>query len=718
MAAWRRLALLAAALAAALASPAPDWRRSAVVYRVDVRLFRDGDGDGVGDLAGAAEGLRPLAEMGVDAVWLSPVFPGAAEHLAGRGVANYTAVDPAFGDLDDLQSLLETAAALGVKVLLEFVPNHTSDSHAWFELSAARREPYSDYYVWEDGAGSGEQAPPNDWESVTGGSAWSWNEQRGQFFLHQFGETQPDLNYRSEHVRREMEEALLFWLRRGLSGFVLAGVSHLYESDEEPPGHGGTLDLPETYRQVRRWRQLLDEFGERDNRTRLLAVESRSGLQSVLRYYGSEDEPAADMPLNFPFLSALRLNGSSQELAAAVGDWLAGVPAGSAANWMVGSSTLNEMASCFSAHEVDALNAVLQVLPGSVVVYDGDSEAWREPAAAGDEDYPLLPWDLSQPLGGAASGSNDSATRLLPPSSGPAEEGIGPELEDVHSRLLRKMSLRRTIPTLQSGDVHVSAVAPDTLLLARTLEGWDAYVAVVNFGDSSTTLNMSSLFYDVASVVVHSCSSNSGLREGEIISSLEVTLPPRASVVLRLSQTPPGGTETSTEDPDMQSELFLRDRDNSTLQPQIFENGTEASTADVTNFTEADGYETTQTSTDTTDIGAEVFAQTLSSTETASVVRGNSTETGEVENGSAETYADTAGVENSTEISTVAMEPYPSKPLRNPFMPEAPCFLCEDAQKQTEPTTIPTTTTNGAGESWTSHFSLIPALILISAAVL
>ena len=180
-------------------SSSPPWWSTTSLYQVYPRSFQDSDNDGVGDLLGIISRLDHLLLIGIDSVWLNPIFPSPMKDF-GYDISNYTDIDPVFGSLRDFTRLVDEVHARGMKLLLDFVPNHSSDQHPWFSLSEDRVGPYSDYYVWRDPGGweeGQEPLPPNNWLSKLGGSAWTWSQRRQQFYYHQYQPAQPDLNYRS-----------------------------------------------------------------------------------------------------------------------------------------------------------------------------------------------------------------------------------------------------------------------------------------------------------------------------------------------------------------------------------------------------------------------------------------------------------------------------------------------------------------------------------------
>lgn len=201
-----------------------EWWRGAVIYQIYPRSFFDTDGDGVGDLPGITEKLDYVEQLGVDAVWISPFFKSPMKDF-GYDVADYRAVDPLFGTLEDFDALLEKAHRLGLKVLIDFVPSHTSNEHPWFQESRSSRDnEKADWYVWADPRPDG--SPPNNWLSVFGGSAWEWEPRRGQYYLHNFLKEQPDLNFHCPAVIDALLEQARFWLDRGVDGFRLDAIDY------------------------------------------------------------------------------------------------------------------------------------------------------------------------------------------------------------------------------------------------------------------------------------------------------------------------------------------------------------------------------------------------------------------------------------------------------------------------------------------------------------
>jgi alpha-glucosidase len=265
------LALLAAAAQAQTQPTTTDWWRTAVLYEIYPRSFGDTNGDGIGDLNGITQHLDYLQSLGVDGVWIAPFFPSPQVDF-GYDITDNEGIDPQFGTMADFDRLLAEAKKRNIKVLLDLVVNHTSDRHPWFiESRSSRTNPKADWYVWLD-----RKDAPNNWTSIFGGSAWQYDPQRGQVYYHQFYKEQPDLNWRNPEVRKAMYDVMRFWMRKGVAGFRLDAVPHMFEDPQlrdEPVTKAGknaygdlfvnrqyTSNLTELHEVLREMRKVVEEF--------------------------------------------------------------------------------------------------------------------------------------------------------------------------------------------------------------------------------------------------------------------------------------------------------------------------------------------------------------------------------------------------------------------------------------------------------------------------
>lgn len=216
-----------------------DWWQTAAFYQIYPRSFKDSNGDGIGDLNGVTEKLPYLKEIGIDAFWLSPIFCSPMADF-GYDISDFFNIQPEYGTMDDFDRLVGEATKLGIKVILDFVPNHSSDENEWFVKSARREPGFEDFYVWHPGRPNpndpAKPLPPNNWVSVFRFSAWTWHEERKEYYLHQFHHKQPDLNYRNPKVVEMMVSVLRFWLDKGVGGFRVDACPHIFEVKSDKNG--------------------------------------------------------------------------------------------------------------------------------------------------------------------------------------------------------------------------------------------------------------------------------------------------------------------------------------------------------------------------------------------------------------------------------------------------------------------------------------------------
>jgi len=357
------------------------WWQGAVLYQLYVRSWRDTNGDGYGDLGGVIAGLDYLAWLGVDGIWLSPTMPSPDQDW-GYDVSDYLGVHPELGTMADMERLIAEARARGLRVLLDLVPNHTSSAHRWFVDAASGRDArHRDYYVWADPAPGG--GPPNNWLDATGSSAWAWHEPTGQYYLHLFLDSQPDLNWREPAVHQEFREILRFWFDRGIAGFRIDVAHGLYKDAElrdDPPVAGSgplagryghrpvfSANRPETHGVYRDWRKIADDYQP----PRLLLGETWVGdLGRLAAFYGHDDE--LQLAFNFPFVFS---PFDARELSDVVGVTLARLPAGACPVWTASNHDVGRFPTrwCGGDERKARLGLLLlATLPGTTVLYYGD----------------------------------------------------------------------------------------------------------------------------------------------------------------------------------------------------------------------------------------------------------------------------------------------------------------------------------------------------------
>jgi alpha-glucosidase len=301
---------------------APDWWKRAVYYEIYPRSFFDTNGDGVGDLNGITRKLDYLADLGIDALWITPFFPSPQVDF-GYDVSDYEAVDPQFGTLADFDGLISEAHKRNIKIICDFVINHTSDQHPYFKESRSSRDnPKRDWYIWRDAKPGG--GPPNNWSSAFGPKAWTYDDKTKQYYYHYFYSQQPDLNWRNPQVERAMLDSVRFWFRRGVDGFRVDAIDTLFEDPRYPDNpltnqlRGGStteyeqirkynVAQPENFREFRRLRSVATEFGP----DRVMIGETYPPkIDNLLAYYGEKND-GFQLPFNFFLLRADKLDAAT-----------------------------------------------------------------------------------------------------------------------------------------------------------------------------------------------------------------------------------------------------------------------------------------------------------------------------------------------------------------------------------------------------------------------
>lgn len=319
----------------------PDrWWKSANIYQISPVSFKDSNNDGYGDIQGIISKLDYLVETGIDVIFLSPFYKTPFKDFA-YDISNYTEIDSKFGTLEDAEELLQKAKERGLKVILDFVPNHSSDEHEWFINSENRVRGFENFYVWHDGTpavNDGRPLPPNAWQSVYGGSSWEWSEKRQAYYYHAFAKEQPDLNLREQRVVDELDKVLTFWLEKGADGFRIDAVSQLFEDPAFIEDPEVANNLPQTYELVAKWRRLIDNYtavNGGDNRI-LVPQVWESKLDFLAKYIQDDNgTQLAQLPTNFILINELNAFSRALALNTTIHKYLSALPAGAVPNWFV-----------------------------------------------------------------------------------------------------------------------------------------------------------------------------------------------------------------------------------------------------------------------------------------------------------------------------------------------------------------------------------------------
>lgn len=488
------------------------WWQKGVVYQIYPRSFQDTNGDGVGDLNGITQRLDHLVSLGVDALWISPFFPSPMKDF-GYDISDYTTVDPLFGTIEDFDALLEAAHARDLRVILDLVPNHTSDQHAWFaESRSSRSNPKRDWYIWRDPAPDG--GLPNNWLSEFGGSAWEWDEATGQYYYHAFLKEQPDLNWRNTAVQAAVTDVMRFWLEKGVDGFRVDVMWHLMKdagfrdnpsnpdwTPDQPPYRrlipAYSADQPDVHAIVALMRRTVDEYGER-----VLIGEIYLPIDGLIHYYG-EHGSGAHLPFNFQLLL---LPWAAAEIAAAVTEYEASLPPYGWPNWVLSNHDRSRVASRIGRAQARVAAMLLLTLRGTPTLYYGDEIGMLDveipPESVHDPVEKRLPglglgrdpqrtpmqWDASEHAGFT------TGHPWLPLARDAARVDVAAEANDPGSMLTlhrRLLELRRATPALSVGEYRPVTCDPPLFAFGREHAG-ERWIIVLNLGPAPATLGLPS----------------------------------------------------------------------------------------------------------------------------------------------------------------------------------------------------------------------------------
>ncbi len=500
-----------------------DWWRGAVIYQIYPRSFQDSSGNGIGDLRGITSRLDHVASLGVDAIWLSPIFTSPMKDM-GYDVSDYTGIDPIFGTLADFDDLIARAHDLGLKVIVDQVLSHTSDQHAWFKQSRVdRANPKADWYVWADPQPDG--SPPNNWPSVFGGPAWEWEPRRHQYYLHNFLAEQPDLNMHNMDVQDAVLDAMRFWLERGVDGFRLDTVNYYFHdaklqnnpanptNSDHPPSdtyawqqHVHSKNQPENIAFLTRMRALTDQFD-----ARMMVGEvgdtGEVGMRIMGEYTRGSDR--LHMCYNFEMLSPAY---SAAHFRGAIESFTDGAPDGWP-SWSFSNHDVERHVTRWASHcesqDVLARQAVAMLMSfeGTIGIYQGEElglpEAelnyaeltdppglrfWPEIKGRDGCRTPMV-WDDT-----AANGAFSNATPWLPvkePHLARAVSTLDAANDSVLQSYRQTIAFRKNSPALSAGRTEFMDM-PEPVLAFRRIGNGEVLTCVFNLSKTQQTIKLGS----------------------------------------------------------------------------------------------------------------------------------------------------------------------------------------------------------------------------------
>ncbi len=497
------------------------WAEGAIVYQIYPRSFYDSNGDGIGDIPGITAKIDYLKELGVNVIWLSPFYPSPMADF-GYDVANYCGVDPIFGKLADMDKLIEQAHKRDIKLLVDLVPNHSSDQHEWFQQSRqSRNNKYSDWYIWHDAKDSdkkGKPEPPNNWLDIfTGETAWEWEPTRRQFYLHSFDVHQPDLNWTNPEVREAIKTAMRFWLDKGVDGFRVDAVRFMGKDPDfkdnplNPfyiPGQGskyGSL----LHINSQGWPQLYDYLGQMadvlkekpyQKSPRFMVTESypetHEAVKEYLEFYEAMD-PAVAAPFNFQGLGMAWQAEPWSKFLEEFHEALDKFSPLSVASYAFGNHDQHRLASRLGDQAARSAAVLLLTLPGMAFIYNGEEIGMKntkipkafiqDPAAKGgdsrDPERTPLQWSDQK-----NAGFTKSKTPWLPVNEDYQLNNIKVQRLDSNSflSLYKSLSkLRNNSAALKHGKLKVIKAGDENVLGYIRSNGKKWYLVLVNFSEQA-----------------------------------------------------------------------------------------------------------------------------------------------------------------------------------------------------------------------------------------
>jgi alpha-glucosidase len=488
------------------------WWQHGVIYQIYPRSFQDSNGDGIGDLPGIIRRLDHVVSLGIDAIWLSPIYPSPMADF-GYDVTDYCNVARVFGNLADFDRLVAEAHRRGLRLILDFVPNHTSNEHPWFiESRSSRANPKRDWYVWRDAGPEG--ALPNNWLSRFGGPAWEWDGRTNQYYYHSFLKEQPDVNWRNPTVKQAMYDVLRFWLDRGVDGFRVDVLWLLIKDDQfrdnpvnpgYAPGESShrrllplyTANRPEVHAIVAEMRSVTDTYPDR-----VLIGEIYLPIEQLVTYYG-HDLKGAHLPFNFQLLQTA---WNAASIAQIIQEYEAALPHGAWPNWVLGNHDKERIASKIGSAQARVAAMLLLTLRGTPTIYYGEEigmkdvpitpEQVQDPAERNEPGLGLgrdpertpMPWDGSH-LAGFTSGQP-----WLPLGADHVRvnvEGLRESGQSILNLYRRLIDLRRDKPVLTHGSIDAVTVQGNTLRYERR-QGNQRLVIALNLAHERAQVSLPS----------------------------------------------------------------------------------------------------------------------------------------------------------------------------------------------------------------------------------
>jgi len=523
-----------------------NWWQTGIIYEIYLRSFQDTNGDGMGDLKGIIRRLDYLQWLGVNIIWVTPFYPSPMKDF-GYDISNYTEVDPRFGTMEDFENLLTQVHKRNMKLVIDFVPNHTSNQHPWFKASRQSKEnKFSDWYIWKDPV---DGQPINNWLSVLGGSAWEWDDNRKQYYYHAFLKEQPDLNLENPDVQNAISDVMRFWLNKGVDGFRIDVLWHLakdklFRNNPPNPDYNSSMpdcdrlqqiyscDRPEVHEIISKFRKVLDEYADR-----LMMGELYLSFDKCVAYYGKKND-GAHLPANFQLMF---LPWKAKEIGCAIKEYESLLPEGAWPNWTIGNHDRARLISRIGEEQLRVAAMLLLTLRGTPTMYYGDEISIPQ--------VPIPVEEQMDPQGLLMPGKNLSRDPQRTPMQWDREEHSGfttgepwLRLSEDHRRVnvqlllldensilifyKRLISLRQGEASLQYGDYDHLSWNEDVLAYVRRAPSYDGFLVVLNLTNKTSAMNLQS-FHGI--IELSTDRESEGLRV-----SGDLTVKPNTGMIIRL----------------------------------------------------------------------------------------------------------------------------------------------------------------------------------------
>ncbi len=491
------------------------WWQTGIIYQIYPRSFKDSNNDGIGDIPGIISKLDYLKKLGIKGIWISPFYPSPMKDF-GYDISDYKDVNPIFGTMEDFDKLLEETHKRDLKILIDLVPNHTSDEHKWFiESKKSKDNPYRNYYIWKDPKPNGD--PPNNWLSWFGGSAWEYDKKTKQFYFHHFLKEQPELNYANPKVLDAILDVIDFWLKKGVDGFRMDVICNMWKHQDFPDNplnpnwdgklpfdkyiHPYTSNQPEVHRLIKAMRKVVDKYPDR-----VIIGETYLPYNDLLKYYGDNDE--CHLPYNFHLLGS---PWKASVIKKKVNDYEKILPENCWPSYVLGNHDQKRIASKIGSEKQSRIaNMLLLTLRGSPTVYYGeeicmknvkipknmiqDPPALNQPEVADivgrDPERTPMQWDNSPNAGFSAKGvkpwlplAKDFKTNNV---------GIQKAQKDSMLSLFKALTkLRSEISCLNSGKYKYIPTAQKEIFAYLRYDNKMTALVILNFSSKSFKLDLS-----------------------------------------------------------------------------------------------------------------------------------------------------------------------------------------------------------------------------------